>query len=384
MNNRERFFNLLENKEIDRTPFFPDITTWYENTRKTIGDQEIFGPGVFIPDGIDFHNRKSNLDSKFADFTFLDYYREFDWGLPVHIYDWYEEKFTGGVEKIIKQEDKKKYEIFKTPKGQISRTLTRGAEGSWVPTKFYVQELKDLEILKCIYNNREIKVDFSGIRKFQSETKGFGVCDVVIWRSPFGKLVHEFMGYEEVVYALHDDEKRKIILDFLDFMEEKDLKVIRAAAKSPAKIVIISDHADENLISPRQYEKYCIPYYQKACKILHDNDMYVSTHLDGNFKSFFPILKDTHFDILDGCTPAPMFNYTVEELAEVVDEDLHAYCGVPSTLFTQNLPTQRLVDFGVRIAKAFDRRVIVNVGDILPPKGDIEQVIAVGEAVMDY
>lgn len=259
-----------------------------------------------------------------------------------------------------------------------------GAEGSWVPTKFFVQDLRDLDILKYVYKNREILVDFSDIRKFQAETKGFGVCDVVIWRSPFGKLVHEFMGFEDVVYALYDNDKRKIIMEFLDFMEEKDLEVIKAASKSPAKIVIISDHADENLISPNQYKNYCIPYYQKACKILHDNDMYVSTHLDGNFKSFFPILKDTHFDLLDGCTPAPMFNYTVEELAEVVDEDLHTYCGIPSTLFTQNIPTQELVDFGLRIVDAFDHRVIVNVGDILPPKGDIEQVIAVGKAVINY
>jgi hypothetical protein len=36
---------------------------------------------------------------------------------------------------------------------------------------------------------------------------------------------------------------------------------------------------------------------------------------------------------------------------------------------------------GERIVKAFAAEVIVNVGDILPPTGDIEQVIALGEAV---
>jgi len=102
MNNRERFFKLLNNEKIDRTPFFPDITTWYENTRKKIGDKEIFGPGVYIPDNIDFHNRKSNVKGELASYTFLDYYRKFDWGLPVHIYDWYEEKYKGNVQKKLK------------------------------------------------------------------------------------------------------------------------------------------------------------------------------------------------------------------------------------------------------------------------------------------
>ena len=383
MNNRERFFKILNNENVDRTPFFPDITTWYENTRKTIGDKEIFGPGVYIPDNIDFHNRKSNLKGKLAGYTFLDFYKEFDWGLPVHIYDWYEEEYINNVQKIIKREGRKKHVKFCTPIGDVSRTLTMGAEGSWVPTEFFIKDKKDFEVLKYVFDNRKIIPNFEKITTFLNETKGFGVCDLVIWRSPFGKLVHEFMGFTDVVYGLHD-ERKELILDFLEFMEEKDLEVIKLATKAPAKIVIISDHADETLISPRQYKEYCIPYYQKACKILHKNNMYVSTHLDGNFKSYFPILKDTHFNLLDGCTPAPMFNYEVEELAEVVDDNLHTYCGIPSTLFTQDLPDDRLINFGLRIAKAFDRKVIVNVGDILPPRGNIHQVIKAGKAVMKY
>jgi hypothetical protein len=103
--------------------------------------------------------------------------------------------------------------------------------------------------------------------------------------------------------------------------------------------------------------------------------------LDGNFKGFFPIIHETGFDLLDGCTPAPMFNYEVEQLATVTGKGLHCYCGIPSSLLTQHLPTEEIVNFGIRIAKAFNNRVIVNIGDILPPEGDIEQVIAVGKAV---
>jgi len=83
MNNRNRFFNLLNNKKIDRVPFFPDITTWYEYTRKKSGEKETFGPGVYIPNNINFHQRESCLSKQFAKMTFLDYYREFDWGLKM-------------------------------------------------------------------------------------------------------------------------------------------------------------------------------------------------------------------------------------------------------------------------------------------------------------
>src|SRR5208283_2550753 len=89
------------------------------------------------------------------------------------------------------------------------------------------------------------------VEKFLRETEGFGVCDLVVFRSPFGKLIHEYLGFEAVAYALHDDPSA--IDAFLQAQEEKDLELIRLAARAPGPIVIISDHADENLISPGWY-----------------------------------------------------------------------------------------------------------------------------------
>lgn len=70
------------------------------------------------------------------------------------------------------------------------------------------------------------------------------------------------------------------------------------------------DHSDENLISPQHYREFCIPYYRKITELLHAGGKLVSTHLDGNFKGYMPYLHETGFDILDGCTPAPMTNWT--------------------------------------------------------------------------
>ena len=76
-----------------------------------------------------------------------------------------------------------------------------------------------------------------------------------------------------------------------------------------------------------------------------------------------------------------MFNYECEELAAALGEGMSCYCGVPATMFTTDLPPGQIAAFGERIAHAFDGRVIVNVGDILPPTGDIERVIALGERI---
>ena len=229
------------------------------------------------------------------------------------------------------------------------------------------------------------------MEKFLRETEGFGVCDVVIFRSPFGKLIHEYLGFEQVAYALYDDAPA--VRDFLALQEKKDLELIELAASSPGPIVIISDHADENLISPPWYREFCMPYYRKACEILHRAGKRVSTHLDGNFKGYFPFIAETDFDLLDGCTPAPMFNYEPEELAAATRGGFHVsgtgahrriacYCGVPASLFVTS-ELGMLANFAERIERAFDGNVIVNVGDILPPNGAIEGVARIGERLSE-
>jgi uroporphyrinogen-III decarboxylase len=379
MTSRQRFFRVLEGKPVDRPPFFPDITTWYQASRLGLGAEQPYFPGQYIPDDAPLHQSESRLEGPLARLKFTEFYREFGWGLPVHLYDWYEERYSGGVEKSVVTDNRHRTLTWKTPKGDLVRTYKLDAEGTWSEYGHMVGGLGDLDVVRYIVEHTEYVPRCERVERFLAETGGYGVCDIVLFRSPFGKLIHEYMGFEAVVYALHDDERA--VLDFLAFQEFHDLRFTELAVQAPASIIIISDHADENLISPPFYRDYCIPYYQKACSIIHRAGKYASTHLDGNFRGFLPFIGETGFDLLDGCTPAPMFNYEVEELAASLKGGMHCYCGVPSSLFTTGTSHDDIADFGERIARAFGSRVIVNVGDILPPMGDIEAVVALGKRI---
>ncbi len=379
MTHSEHFFSVLEDKKPVNMPFFPDITDWYISHRTLSGKPRKYGPAEFIPDDDPFHRHPDTLPKKYRDFTLFDFYREFNWGFPVHIGNWYDEKYTGRVEKTIRIDNNVRTVTYHTPGGDLTNKEMLAADGTWSIREHFVKELHDLKIMRLIVESTRFIPRFDRVDAIMKEMGGHGIGDIVIWRSPFGKLVHEHMGFEQVIYALADTPDT--VHDFLKLQEKKDIELIRKAAVSPGRVVIISDHADENLIAPPYYEKYCIPFYQKACEILHKAGKFVSTHLDGNFKGFFPIIGDTGFDLLDGCTPSPMFNYEIEELAEALPEGMKAFCGVPSTLFCQKLPTDEILSYGERIINSFRGRGIINVGDILPPDGDIEQVIALGEYV---
>jgi hypothetical protein len=379
MTQKERFFALLDGNELNKTPFFPDITNWYDARRVPPGSPQKYACGAFIPDDDPYHYNKGSMPEQYADWTFLDFYRNFGWGLPVHLYGWYKTEYEGDVESVSVVQNNKRITTLKTSKGELTKSALLAQDGSWAPHEHFVKDIKDLEIIRYAVERMRFTPLPEKAHRFHNATEGFGVCDLPINRSPFGKLVHEYMGFEQVIYALMDHHD--IIIEFLEFQEEYDLKLIHIAAEYPADVVIISDHADENLISPPHYKEYCIPYYQKACRILNDKGKYVSTHLDGNFKGFFPFIQETGFNLLDGCTPFPMFNYEVEELAQALGSSMYAYCGVPATLFAQRVDDSKITEFGERIVKAFSGNVILNIGDIVPPDSDIEQVVKLGNII---
>ena len=379
MTHHDRFMAVLRGERVAPIPFFPDITDWYSARRGAPGQPRTGGCGAFVGDDDPCHRVAGDMPAAYRDWTLLDFYRRFDWGLPIHHYGWFRRDLRGGVERVVETGPRERRIRLRTPKGELVRREGLAADGSWCPVEHFCKQPRDLEIV------REVVAATTYVPRYETALAAMhvfgarGVGDLPLDRSPFGKLVHEYMGFEQAVYALYDD--RAYIEEFLRFEAEKDFELVRLAAEGPAPIVILSDHADENLISPRHYREYCIPYYRKVTEFLRPRGKYVSTHLDGNFRGFFGLLAETGFDLLDGCTPAPMFNYEVEELAAALPPGMTAYCGVPATLFAQRRPTSEILAFGDRIARAFDGRGILNVGDILPPDGDIEQVIALGRHV---
>ncbi len=376
MSQRKVFFDVIKGQGASVVPFFPDVSEWYKIRRLPLDKVHEVPTGSFIPDDASFHSNSFGMPPAFAGWTYLDFYRHFDWGLPVHIYDWCDFAYRG-CEHICEIEEDRVIRRFRTPHGTIERVDGIAADGSLCPVKYFIGGEDDWKPLFHVLEHTEAVPNFQRVRWILNRIGDLGVADIVIWRSPFGKIVSEYAGLERTVYQLADDPG--VVNDLLKLQTEFDLEVVRLAAKSPAEIVILSDHADEQLINPIWYEKYCLPFYLQVSDILHAKGKVFSTHLDGNFKALFPLVGRSGFDLLDGCTPAPMTNYEVEELAAALPGDMKTYCGVPSIFFTGDTNTNKIITFAQRIIEALGRRVILNIGDILPAPGDIHKVIELGQ-----
>ncbi len=377
MTERELFFAVCEGKDVPRVPFFPDITAWYMARRMRPGEAQPYGPGQLIPDDSPIHARPGDMPRRYRDWTFLDFYRNFHWGLPIHIYGCLETHYDGVERRSVRDGTKTVTELT-SPMGTLQRVTMQAVDGSSAPREHFVKTLDDLAVMRDIVERTSFSARTERIKRVLKTVGEEGVADFVVGRSPFGKLVQEYVGYERVAYWLHD--RPDLIREFFEFQWEKDMEPVRMAAESAARVVIISDHADEHLISPPWFEEFCVPFYAEASRILHDAGKLVSTHLDGNFRGHFPHLPKTGFDILDGCTPAPMNNYTARELAAAMPEGMVAYMGVPAGLFIMESSDDEIRRSGREIVEALGRRLILNIGDILPANGRLAPAIELGES----
>jgi hypothetical protein len=378
MNYRKQFFSILKGATPEKIHFVPDISDWYLGHHRADDGELEFPPGGYIPDEDKIKNVLGTMDTKYEGWTLLDFYRNYNWACHCHLYGWYECKYSGGVLKETIINGRIKNIIYRTPIGELVREYKLAVDGTWCPTEYLVKDKSQFKILRYIIENENYSATDSGIVNAINNLSQLGQGDLVISRSPFGKILHEYLGFEATIFGLYDFPE--LINEILEVQERKDLEVVEIGCKSEAKLAILVDHADETLFSPTIYKEYCMPFYDKLCDKFHSHGKYVSTHLDGNFKGFFPLLKDLKFDILDGCTPAPMFNYEPEELAEAMPKNMMAFVGVPASMFCiESVTIDEIYTFADRIVKAFNRKVFLNVGDILSYNGDINKVIALGE-----
>ncbi|HOJ59841.1 MAG TPA: uroporphyrinogen decarboxylase family protein [bacterium] len=373
---RERFFRWLDGRHAGRILFFPDITDWYKARRTPPGEPQPYEPGQIIYDDDPFHRQNHDMPAPYRDWTLLDFYRNFGWGCPIHLYEW-RDNLPDGYRRTVQRDGRLEITEIATPPGTVRQIRTQAADGSYCITEHFAKSIQDLDILLWAARHTVLQIQPGRIRKALAALGDFGVIDIPVGRSPFGTFIHDAMGLFNGLYALHDEPRA--VERFLDGLREPFLETIRAAAETEARVVIISDHADDYLIPPPLYAKYCVPVYQEACAILHPAGQIVSTHVDGNLRGLLPLFQRTGIDLLDGCTPAPMSNYDVRELSQALAGRLFAYCGIPSALFMGNWSESEILGFAERIEQESRGRMILNVGDILSPEGQIEAVIRVGE-----
>lgn len=229
------------------------------------------------------------------------------------------------------------YTIYHTPKGRLSMTTRVGLRfqlpgGSWV-VEHPVKSVEDIEALKYMIRDTVYEPSYDEYLQLKKDLEGDGVVTVGADYTPLMKLIVRYMGFRN--FALILMKKPDVIDDLVREIDEKYEEMYRVIADSPAEIVRIGDNIDGRLISPKLFEKYCLPYYNKYSSILKARGKKVISHMDGRLKTLKNLIAKTELDAIEAFTPPPGGDLPVSE-ARVAWSGKVIWMNFPEAIFLRS------------------------------------------------
>ncbi len=367
MTHRQRIFARLDEHEVDRTPWFPDLHYWLKVRRTTGGLPAKYANLA----GGDFQEKLVELHK----------HPDIDAGLPWHVYGDFLKITYENTEIVEVEEDVETLRTeVRTPAGALTSRKRKGA--SWESpfrVEYPVKTPEDFKIIEFMLRDRTVEPDYAAARKLLDWVGDGGTVQLVLPRSPLPRIIHDYMGLSAGLMTLFDSPAECERL--MAVIEECDQEAFRIIAGCPGRLVIFGDNVDNTSVSPDLYAKHSLPYYRRKCEFLHAAGKTVLGHMDGRLQGLLPLVKETGIDVLDGITPEPMNDFSVEELAEALGEGQFAWAGVPSSMFCAAATRQDVIDYAKKLIDTLGDKLILNVGDQLPPDAGISLVEAVTEVV---
>lgn len=347
MNERERILKTFRKEKIDRIVWQPRIEHWFNVNRI-----------------------KGTIPEKYKNLNILELYKELDasvryYGSPLKIN--YKK-----VEIEEKTEEGKIITIYKTPFGSLTKVnAVSEIDFSSHLIEYPLKNIEDIKIMEYILKNTEYYFDYQEYQKIKREIGEAGVVQFFYPRSPLQRIILDYVGFERTIFWLYDYPKEMKTL--IRAIEESDDQLYEVLVNSPVEILNFGENIDSNLNSPRIFEEYFIPYYEKRVEQLHKAGKFCHIHMDGALKPLLKYLHFLKFDGIEAVTFFPQGDVTPEELKSAIGEKI-LLDGIPAIFFLPSYSYRELEEFTLKIIKIFSPNLILGISDELPPSGDIEKV----------
>ena len=372
LTNRKRFLNTFRHKKVDRLVFSPRLYYWFGS------NNQFYRPRMYRTE------EERKVPPQYQTFNQLKIYDYLDASpryTPETIYlplVWERRKLKKGFHIAFKRGPHKgeMTTYYKTPLGTIRR-VTRGGH----ITEYPLKKIDDIKIMKYILTHTSFHFLWPA---FVISNKIFGkrgVPSTYISRSPYMRLIVDYMGFSQTVINLH--RHRKEMEEFMCFLDRWDDKKFEILSRSPLKIINFGENIDSNLSPPPYFKKYLIPYYNRRVKQLHQAGKYCHIHMDGSLKDLLPFFDQLPFDGFEALTPKPQGDVTLEEINKAIGQKIYLD-GIPSVLFLPQYSVQYVKTFVKKLLDMFSPNIIVGISDEMPPNGDMRKLEIIAKMVKEY
>jgi hypothetical protein len=273
-------------------------------------------------------------------------------------------------------------QVIETPVGKQVAVFRKSENSPWHrPVKWPIADEDEMKVAAWREERRTWFWDQVRYDALRAEFAGLGAPTMYICRTTVQQLIVTDMGPENTIFALADYPATcERFFEALNLQQERLIDVLNA---SPIKIINFGDNIHDSILSPRLFEKYVLPVYQRRNELLHKHGKFTHAHWDGNCKSILRYARETGLDGIEAITPKPQGDVTLEETKAALG-DMYLLDGIPAVLFDPTYSEQELIDCAKKCIDLFAPHLVLGISDEIASNGDIERVRTVLRVVDDY
>ncbi len=187
----------------------------------------------------------------------------------------------------------------------------------------FVEEVEDWVVINYIFKQMidALKPNYDEIAGDQADLGDGGTTIAVVDKTPFQRAWIELASMERTAYDFI--EKPAEFLEYIDIQHRFHQKAAEITAECPAQHITLIDNIT-NIISPKNYREYCMPYYDIYTRALSGTGKKFAVHFDGLLRHIHEEIRESSFDILDSFTVPPTGNISLTEAKEFFPEKILA------------------------------------------------------------
>jgi hypothetical protein len=351
---REMTLRVFERREIPHVLFQPRFESWYD-WHKTFG---------MLPD----RYRGMTAPQMYDDLRVSMRYTVDGYHKPSPIV----QRFTSEVEIRESVRDGVRSRAYVTPYGVLEEQWQQTVDQIWRKVGFPVKQPDDLETLCWLFRNTTYSFAADVFEAGRECMGDRGEPQFWFVQSPYQTLALEWMKLPDLIYALADNRSR--VEEAMQAIDDAcDALVERIISYGRVKILNFGENLHDQLLSPRYFERYLIPWYVRRSSRFRAAGIFTHVHIDGYFRSLLPYLKDLPFDGLEALTPLPQGDVTVDVIKEHIGDKI-LLDGIPAVMFLPTYSRDALMEMVERIVRLFRPRLILGASDEVPQGSDEESI----------
>ena len=284
------------------------------------------------------------------------------------------------------------YTVYRTPVGKV-RTATRyiplgiGGETPWT-IEHMIKHIEDYKVVEFIVKDIVYHYDPNPFLEQERWLGNDGIVRADAAASPLQQMISlsglyfgGYLGFERLAIDLykHPREFNRLY----EVIEEKAEEHYRLVADSPAKVVASWENIDSVMTNPRLFEKYCLPFYNKMGRLLHQKGKIYVIHCDGRLRALKNLIAKADVDVIESFTPPPGGDLSVKEAREAWGNRKIIWTNIPDSILLMGAEKTKKFTRELLESVAPGDNLIVGIMEIVPPNCE-KSLKAVVDTVIQY